>query len=218
MLAVAELGLDPMVGFLPNLRQGVDYRITSGGVAIGLNPTVASMFREIQTLTNQAANLFGMPGSITIDGKIGAVTGQAVKFTVGKLSDDLRGNLSPEARDGQPAGIAKDARNVIGTLKEAIALKGSAPIVGTPVAPTPRFQLPTVKMQRASLATLVKTAPLPTTAPLAPLVQVAPAPTAQLVTTALPERRKMSTPVFLGVLGLFLAAGLGAAVLVGRRS
>jgi hypothetical protein len=198
MLSVSLSAIDPSLGLKPDLREGVDYRMTSQGVAIAMTASVLEMFRQMQIAVNKAANLFGMPGAITIDGKIGSVTGNAIKFTVGKFTDDLRGNLSPGARDGITSAVAKDARNVLGTLLEAIERKSSAPIVATPLAPTiaPKqpFVLPTV---------IVKADPLP--APQ-PVLQPAPA-------TARP---KLSALAWAGIGGGILLVGVGA-VLIARR-
>lgn len=218
MLAASHLGaFDPMLGLYPNLILGSEYRVTRGGVAIAMTTPVLAMLREIQELTNLAANLFGIPGSITVDGKIGPVTGGAFKFVAGNLSDDLRRNISDLALGGNPAAVAKDARNVIGTLKVAIEDRRAGALVATapaPVARLPAGFVPTTVKLTAPLPTratalVVKTAPLPTRAAL-PV-------TTRLVSTGLETRRRLSTPAFVAVLAAFMAAGIGAAVLVARR-
>lgn len=217
MLAASHLGaFDPMLGLYPNLILGSEYRVTRGGVAIAMTTPVLAMLREIQELTNLAANLFGIPGSITVDGKIGPVTGGAFKFVAGKLSDDLRRNISDLALGGNPAAVAKDARNVIGTLKVAIEDRRAGALVAT--APPPAARLPaefisTVKLTApippTRTALVVKTAPIPTRAAI-PV-------STRLVSTELEPRRRLSTPAFVAVMVAFMAAGIGAAVLVARR-
>lgn len=224
MLSFTSLGaLDPMVGFLPNLREGSDYRVTSSGVAVALTQTTLSLFLQIQKSINTVANLVGMPGSITVDGKIGSATGTALKFVMSKLTIDLQRNLSPEARAGIPSAIAKDARNVAGTLSEAIALLGSgqaAPLVATAI---PDRTASTVRMQLfpSPTSTLPTTAlQPPSPSPVLPLVQPGVGPTSddiRFVTTAPAPPSRISTPVVVAaaVAGV-LAVGIGA-VLIARR-
>lgn len=210
MLSIATLGAsDPMLGLHPNLRLGTDYRMTSQGVAIAMTAPILAMFKGIQDATNRAANLFGMPGAITVDGKIGAATGAAVKFTVGKFTDDLRGNLSPGARDGIASAVAMDARNVLGTLLEAIERKSASPVAVTPISPTIRAQ-PTV------LPTVLFTAP----PPIPPAtVSLRPSPSAALTTfvSTAPAKSGLSTGAWAAVIGAVLVAGIGTAVLVAKR-
>ena len=205
-----------MLGLYPNLRLGVDYRVSTGGVAIALTAPILAMFKEIQQSTNRTANLFGIPGSIAVDGKLGGASGQAIRSVVSRLTQDLQRNLSPEARGGLPAGIAKDARNVLGTLSEAIERKTAAvPVALAPAATAPVF-LPAVKLITEPVAVAPAAVP-------APLVKVAPIPTPTVpadvrFVSTLPEAQpRLPMPVFVAVLGTFLAAGIAAAVLVARR-
>jgi hypothetical protein len=212
MLSISSFGELEFLGLLPSLREGSDYRMTSQGVAIAMRPDILEMFMALQDATNRAANLFGMPGAITVDGKIGPTTGAAVKFTVGRFTDDLRENLTAEARDGIASAVAKDARNVLGTLLEAINRKSSAPIVATPIAPTIKpqpFVLPVVTVQAT------KPFVLPTVIVQPSLKPSTAAQTALISTT--PTKPKLSTAAWAAVMGAFLVAGIGAAVLVAKR-
>lgn len=214
MLSISMDGfgaIDPMLGFMPNLREGSDYRMgttRSGPVALALTAPVLAMFKSIQVSINQVGQLMGMPLSLTVDGKMGNATGSALKLVVNRLDPDLQRNLSPEAKAGQAAGVAKDARNVLGTLQEAAVRRDKAPALPVaavaplpPVAPSPaptRLQLPDIKSN-------------------IPLVRPAITPVSQRFVSTADERKKMSTGVFVGVLAAFLLAGGAAAVLVARR-
>jgi hypothetical protein len=127
-VAMLSQTIQTPTGFRPNLQLGVDYTVTRSGLAKPLTAEALALFEGIQRDVSRAANLFGLPGGITVDGVIGDVTGSAVKFTIAKFTDDLRSDVSAGARDGDPAAIAKDARNVLGVLQEAIARKKSAPV------------------------------------------------------------------------------------------
>lgn len=202
-------------GFRPNLQLGVDYKVTRSGVAQPITAEAFELFKGIQRSVSTAANLFGLPGSITVDGAIGGVTGSAVKFTIAKFTDDLRSDVSPGARDGDPAAIAKDARNVLGVLEEAIARKSAAPV------PTPTFKpLATLVLKTAAPKS---PAPAPAPIPAQPIVKTAPVPT--LLPTTLPPglepvafkpaEKKFPTLAVVGAVGAI--ALLGTAVVLVRR-